>query len=296
MGTSSHDLIMGCQWLRPRQSLTARQSEERIYPPARIARFALASGLSARGPSPPAIRSHLHSHCLRSTSARWVSLLLDHLPGVEHLHATSSPKTNCSDRETEDHMFHQLCIDKRVRLDSDSLCRSPSRCLSITATACMQFGVLPLLMTARTGRPAASDALRRVWILLLVTACGLACEVPASATEVWVITDREHPIQVTPGVRLIELDAPARIKAELSSKLPSDPAQASLIVQQRLKHGGAELQERLARAHQGVIDAWSLGVTKVPAIVVDRRYIVYGETDTLRALACVENYRRRMQK
>jgi integrating conjugative element protein (TIGR03757 family) len=185
-------------------------------------------------------------------------------------------------------MFHHWTQTARGGLQIDALrLQPPPACSS---------GVRPLRMTARTGSPAANDALRRVWTLLLVTACGLACEVPASETEVWVVTDREHPIQVTPGARLIELDAPARIKAELSSKLPSGPAQASLIVQLRLKHGGAELQERLANAYQGVIDAWSLGVIKIPAIVIDRRYVVYGETDTLRALARVEDYLRRSQK
>ena len=39
-------------------------------------------------------------------------------------------------------------------------------------------------------------------------------------------------------------------------------------------------------------DAWSLGVTKIPAVVVDRRYVVYGETDVSRALARIEEYRR----
>jgi integrating conjugative element protein (TIGR03757 family) len=133
-------------------------------------------------------------------------------------------------------------------------------------------------------------------LLPLVAAGVVAFAAPASAAEIWVITDREHPIQTLPGTRLIELDAAARIKAELSSKLPSDPAQASLIVQQRLKRGGTELQERFAKAYQGVIDAWSLGITKIPAIVVDRRYVVYGEKDTARALARVEDYRKSTEK
>lgn len=160
----------------------------------------------------------------------------------------------------------------------------------------MQFGVRPMRMTEPIGCPAARHASRRVWALLLMTASALVCEVSAQAAEIWVITDQEHPIQVAPSVRLIELDAPASIKAELSSKLPSDPAQASLIAQQRLKRGGAELQERLAKAYQGVIDAWSLGVTEIPAIVVDRRYVLYGETNIARALARVEDYRQRTQR
>jgi integrating conjugative element protein (TIGR03757 family) len=106
--------------------------------------------------------------------------------------------------------------------------------------------------------------------------------------EVWVITDHQHLVQGTPD-RLIELDAPAHIEAELSSGLPSDPARASEIVRQRL--GDRKLQQQLHEAYQGVADAWSLGVTKIPAVVVDRRYVVYGEADVLRAVARVEAYR-----
>lgn len=113
----------------------------------------------------------------------------------------------------------------------------------------------------------------------------------ASAMDIWVITDRQHPVQGTPD-RLIELDAPARIEAELSTDLPSDVQQASLLVQQRLKHGGPALQQRLARTYQDVTDAWSLGITTLPAIVMDQRYVVYGEPDVAKAIARIEAYRR----
>lgn len=92
-------------------------------------------------------------------------------------------------------------------------------------------------------------------------------------------------------MRLIELDAPARIEAELTRQLPSDPTSAAVMVQQRLKKGGTDLQQRLARAYQGVTDAWSLGIAKIPAVVVDRRYVVYGEVDVSHALAKVDRHR-----
>ena len=38
--------------------------------------------------------------------------------------------------------------------------------------------------------------------------------------------------------------------------------------------------------------AWSLGIAKIPAVVVDRRYVVYGEANVARALARIEEYRR----
>jgi integrating conjugative element protein (TIGR03757 family) len=93
-------------------------------------------------------------------------------------------------------------------------------------------------------------------------------------------------------VRVVELDDAARIESALAADLPSDPAEAAAVVQQRLRDGGDPLQHRLSDAYQDVTDAWSLGVTKIPAVVVDRRYVVYGETNVSRALARIEAYRR----
>lgn len=117
----------------------------------------------------------------------------------------------------------------------------------------------------------------------------------ASAAEVWVITDRHHPVDVPRGARLIELDAANAVTEELSRQLPSSVEQAAESARQRLRNGGPELQRRLASAYQGVVDAWSFGITKIPAIVVDRRYVVYGESDARRAISLIEHYRRKQQ-
>lgn len=106
------------------------------------------------------------------------------------------------------------------------------------------------------------------------------------------ITDLQHPAAAAPGIRVIELDAPAHIEAELTAQLPSDAAHATAIVQQRLKDGGPDLQRRLVNAYQGVADAWSLGILKIPAVVVDKRYVVYGEPNVDLALSLIAAYRR----
>jgi len=121
--------------------------------------------------------------------------------------------------------------------------------------------------------------------------CALLPTATAWGSEVRVFTDRLHPVTAIPGIRITELDAPTRLEAELAAQLPADRAQAAAIVQQRLQQGGFELQRRMASAYQGVADAWSLGVTKIPAVVVDGRYVVYGEPDVARALARIEAYR-----
>ncbi|EWC52585.1 hypothetical protein XAR_0021 [Xanthomonas citri pv. glycines str. 8ra] len=112
------------------------------------------------------------------------------------------------------------------------------------------------------------------------------------ATDVLVITDSRHPVRTMGGERLIELDEAPRIEAELSAALPADPDQATAIARRRLNQGGADLQHRIASAYQGVTDAWRLGITSIPAVVVDRRYVVYGEPDVARAIARIEQHRR----
>ena len=130
---------------------------------------------------------------------------------------------------------------------------------------------------------------------------GLVVALPASlavfstvtfAADVLVVTDSHHPVKTMGGERLIELDEGPRIEAELSAQLPADPEQATAIVKRRLNNGGADLQRRIASAYQGVADAWSLGVTSIPAVVVDQRYVVYGEPDVARAVARIEQRRR----
>ena len=130
---------------------------------------------------------------------------------------------------------------------------------------------------------------------------GLAVALPASlavfspatfAANVVVVTDSRHPVKTMGGERLIELDEGPRIEAELSAQLPADPEQATAIVKRRLNNGGADLQRRIASAYQGVADAWSLGVTSIPAVLVDQRYVVYGEPDVARAVARIAQHRR----
>ena len=136
--------------------------------------------------------------------------------------------------------------------------------------------------------PASSSRFASGWRTL-----GLAVALPASlagfspasfAADVVVITDSRHPVKAMGGERLIELDEAHRIEA--------DPEQATATVNRRLSQGAADLQRRIATAYQGVADAWSLGITTIPAVVVDQRYVVYGEPDVARAIARVELHRR----
>ncbi|PBP77562.1 integrating conjugative element protein [Pseudomonas syringae] len=120
----------------------------------------------------------------------------------------------------------------------------------------------------------------RMTFLILIA----AIQVPFAKAETWIITDRNHPVQAPTRVRLILLDESERLEAKLSEGLPANQQQAIAIMQQRLKSSDAQrLQRDLALAQQNLVDAWSMGVTKVPAVVVDRKFVVYGETNATAA-------------
>lgn len=133
--------------------------------------------------------------------------------------------------------------------------------------------------------------LSRAFLGLLAVALTLAAALADSitaASQVWVITDRWHPVRGEAN-RLIELDAPTRIETELFSRLSSDPREAQTQVRSRL---GGDVQQGLLQAYQDVTEAWRLGVDKIPAVVVGGRYVVYGEPDVAQAVDRVERWRR----
>ncbi|SDG71282.1 integrating conjugative element protein, PFL_4709 family [Pseudomonas benzenivorans] len=129
---------------------------------------------------------------------------------------------------------------------------------------------------------------RRRWPLPLA-----ALLIAATAqAETWVVTDQAHPVTAPAGVRVILLDEQQRLEERLSRSLPADPRQATTAVQRFMATPeGARLQADLARAQQGAADAWSAGVEKIPAVVVDRKYVVYGEPDVATATRLIDRAR-----
>ena len=113
---------------------------------------------------------------------------------------------------------------------------------------------------------------------------------PSLLAATLVITDTQHPASASNDVQLILLDHPANLEAKLSTDLPPDPAQAQALLQQRMT---PELSIQISQAHQDVANAWSLGVTKIPAVVVDQQYVIYGEPDVQKALDGIAKFRER---
>jgi integrating conjugative element protein (TIGR03757 family) len=112
------------------------------------------------------------------------------------------------------------------------------------------------------------------------------------AEEVVVITDGAHPVTaVPPHARVIYLDASAVILGEIPA-LPAKPETAARAAELRLLKGNPPIHERLATAYQGIVDAWSMGVSHIPAVVVDRKFVVYGESNVSTALRLIAIHRR----
>ncbi|PFG25159.1 integrating conjugative element protein (TIGR03757 family) [Pseudomonas lurida] len=104
----------------------------------------------------------------------------------------------------------------------------------------------------------------------------------------WVITDSAHPIEATNEIRLILIDQLSGLEDALSSGLPSAPAVAEAMFGERMT---TQMSAKIENAHQNIFDAWSLGVTKIPAVVGDGKYVVYGDSNVERALTKIQLYR-----
>lgn len=112
--------------------------------------------------------------------------------------------------------------------------------------------------------------------------------------EVLVFTDRNHPVSAPEGVTVAYLDEAEQMLDELSAKLPANAAEAASIAEMEVKN--PEFIERIRQAYTPVVLAWQLGIKKVPAVVVDAKYVVYGHTDVTAALAKIEAYREQREE
>lgn len=111
-----------------------------------------------------------------------------------------------------------------------------------------------------------------------------------------IYTDHAHPVtgELSPDVTVTELDAPDRLQSQLFGPLSANPAQAeqqarAVIASQAFRQS----QQFLAASYAGVAHAWSLGLEKVPAVVFDDKWVVYGTTDVAAAQARLDAWRER---
>lgn len=97
-------------------------------------------------------------------------------------------------------------------------------------------------------------------------------------------------------MRLFEhdLDAPARLEAELSKGLPADPQAARVVAWERVQD--PSLASRFGAAYQGIVVALEVGVDRLPAVVFEADRdptVVYGVDSLAEALGLYARWRER---
>ena len=112
---------------------------------------------------------------------------------------------------------------------------------------------------------------------LLVTTRGIA--------QTGVYTTAHYPVTTdSVGVQVHILEDISQLENTLFSNLSDIPAQAEQQAKAYMQQPDWKKQEaRLTRAYQELTDAWTLGITKVPAVVFDNTFVVYGTTDITQA-------------
>ncbi|HCT3090278.1 TPA: TIGR03757 family integrating conjugative element protein [Salmonella enterica subsp. diarizonae serovar 61:l,v:z35] len=104
--------------------------------------------------------------------------------------------------------------------------------------------------------------------------------VPVPAQTV-IFTTARYPVEnQEPGVVIQVLEDIHSLEQSLFPALSQHPEQAEQQAREQMKQPDWREQEaRLTRAYQSLLDAYALGVEKVPAVVLDEKYVVYGTTD-----------------
>ena len=126
----------------------------------------------------------------------------------------------------------------------------------------------------------------------LVWALALAASPAAGAGDVVAFTLSSMPLRTSGGAVVHVLDARDGYAAAFGADLPADPERALAEARRRMATAvGRAALARIAEAAAVNVLAGRLGIEKLPAVVVDGRYVVYGVRDVARAVERVEAWR-----
>lgn len=130
--------------------------------------------------------------------------------------------------------------------------------------------------------------MKKHFLLSLVMLSGIA------VADTVMYTTRDHPPdRADPSVTVVWLDEADHLQETWlqSQGVAVTPDNADRIAA-LLQTPEWQVQEQaMVQAYQGIIRAWQLGVERWPAVVVDDRLVVYGLTDTDRAVAEIARHR-----
>lgn len=137
------------------------------------------------------------------------------------------------------------------------------------------------------------------WLLLLLSLAAVVDAAPAndpieifitSATEVSGLKRLRDQLP-NAQIKVHRIDGIEQIKAILNHDIPGQTKAAKRLALRRLKTFGKREQQQLQQAARALLRAQKLGVERYPAIVFDRRFVVYGVTDLTRAYALFREQR-----
>ena len=125
----------------------------------------------------------------------------------------------------------------------------------------------------------------------------MALALPLQAGEhetVWVFTtDQLPPLQHTDRAdRLFVLDNVDKALKKLSFLNPGNEAQAKQRAMKLIQSPeGQAMIARMRSSAEAIAVAWQHGIEKLPAVLVDEQYVVYGVYNVESALAQIARYR-----
>ncbi|MCK0508640.1 TIGR03757 family integrating conjugative element protein [Aromatoleum anaerobium] len=102
-----------------------------------------------------------------------------------------------------------------------------------------------------------------------------------------------HEVRGAQGAKVFHVDAVEHLAASLSAGLPADPTQAAALARRRFDALSQAERQGASAGAQALALAAQYGLTKVPAIVFDRRAVVYGVLDVEEARALYHAWRAR---
>lgn len=137
---------------------------------------------------------------------------------------------------------------------------------------------------------------RKAFLVLMSLPFLLAANLSATETaSVWVFTTEQLPPLKHIGLaeHVFVLDDIEKPLASLSFEYPGSEAQARQQASALLSSPkGQALLADIKRNANAVAVAWQSGIAKLPAVLVDEQFVVYGEYDVRTAIERIEDHRR----
>ena len=154
--------------------------------------------------------------------------------------------------------------------------------------AALGFALALVPCRSRGGARTRSPGVALAWALALAAWPGPG----ASAGDVVAFTLSSMHLRASVGAQVHVLDARDGHAEAFGADLPDDPERALAEARRRMATpAGRAALARIAAAAAGNALAGRLGIEKLPAVVVDGRYVVYGVRDVARAIERVEAWR-----